>query len=329
MADGERRLVSLIVPVYNEEGVVSLFLEAVCPVIAAEPYAFEFIFVNDGSRDGTQAVLEEERRKDARVKIVELARNFGKDQALAAGFKAAGGDAVIPMDVDLQDPPEIIPEFLRCWEEGYEAVVGVRRRRDADTRGKRLTAGLFYRVFNRLCDDRLIPNAGDFRLLDRCVVDALNTLPEHARFMKGLYSWVGFRQTVVYYDRPARKAGSTKWSPWKLWNFALDGITGFSTMLLRIWSYTGLTVALAGFGYAAYLIVRTLAYGVDVPGYASLICLLLILNGMVLISLGIFGEYLGRIFMEVKARPLYIVRRRIGFAAEASPKQSLHQGQRQ
>lgn len=306
-------LISLIIPVYNEERMLPLFFEAVRPVLAGERYCFEFLFVDDGSTDGTLALLEDEHKRDSRVKILVLSRNFGKDAALAAGLKAATGDAVIPMDVDLQDPPEVVVEFLRSWEAGAEAVVGVRRRRDGDSHGKRWSAGLFYHIFNRLCDNHLIPNAGDYRLLDRKVVDALNMLPEHARFMKGLYSWVGFRQEVVWYDRPPRRAGVSKWRPWQLWNFALDGITGFSTTLLRMWSYTGLAIAFAGFAYAAWLVARTLIYGVDVPGYASIICLLLILNGAVLVSLGIFGEYLGRIFQEVKQRPLYIVRSRIGF----------------
>lgn len=232
---------------------------------------------------------------------------------MAAGFHAASGNAVIPMDVDLQDPPELIASFLRRWEEGYDVVIGVRRGRPADTRFKRLSAGLFYRFFNHLCGKRLVPNAGDYRLMNRAALDALNSLPERVRFTKGLYAWTGFRQATVEYDRPSRAAGTTKWNAWKLWNFAIDGFTSFSTLPLRIWSYLGFFVAVLGFLYAAFLIVRTLFWGVDVPGYASMMVVMLVLGGLILISHGVSGEYIGRIFEETKGRPLYIVRDTVGF----------------
>lgn len=308
----DTKLISLVIPVYNEEEAVPFFLEAVRGIVAAEPYDFEFVFVNDGSRDRTLNVLLAAHNADPRVKIIDLARNFGKEPAMAAGFHAARGDAVIPMDVDLQDPPELILDFLRKWEEGHAVVIGVRQQRQSDTVFKRNSAGMFYRVFNVLCGCNLVPNAGDFRLMDRAVVDALNALPERVRFTKGLYAWVGFSQTTVLYNRPPRLVGSTKWNAWKLWNFALDGITSFSTLPLRIWSYLGMGVALCGFVYAAWLVLRTMFLGSDLPGYASLMVSVLTLGGLTLVSLGVIGEYLGRIYEEVKGRPLFIIRSRVG-----------------
>lgn len=288
------KLLSLIVPVLNEEESIPLFYEAVQEVLRDEPYELEILFVDDGSTDKTLEIIEELHARDPRVRGISFSRNFGKELALAAGLQAARGDAVVPMDVDLQDPPALLKQFLRLWEQGYETVIGVRSRRDADSWAKRVSAGLFY------------------RLMDRVVVDALNALPERVRFTKGLYGWVGFRSAIVEYERPARVAGSSKWPGWKLWNFALDGITSFSTLPLRLWSYLGMAVALAGFSYAGYLIFKTLVWGVDVPGYASLMVVTLCLGGLILCSLGIVGEYLGRVFQEVKGRPQYVVRRRIG-----------------
>ncbi len=312
-AGARRRMVSLVVPVLNEEDAVPIFLGAVRAVVDREPYDFEFVFVNDGSSDRTVDVLLAEHARDPRVKLVDLSRNFGKELALAAGLQAARGDAVVPMDVDMQDPPEVLPDFLRAWEEGAEVVVGVRRARASDTVGKRVSARLFYRLFNRVSGNPIVPDAGDYRLLSRPAVDALNALPERVRFTKGLYTWVGFRQVAVRFDRAPRAAGTGKWKPWKLWNFAIDGITGFSTLPLRMWSYLGMGVALAGFVYAALIAGRTLLSGVDVPGYASYMVTLLTLGGLVMVSLGIIGEYLGRVYEEVKRRPQYVVRRRVGF----------------
>ena len=260
------KLLSLIVPVLNEEEAIPLFYEAVQKVLHDEPYELEILFVDDGSTDRTLEIIEALHARDPRVRAISFSRNFGKELALAAGLQAARGDAVVPMDVDLQDPPALLQQFLRLWEQGYETVIGVRSRRDADSWAKRVSAGLFYRLFNRLTKGRVVPNAGDYRLMDRVVVDALNALPERVRFTKGLYGWVGFRSAVVEYERPARVAGSSKWPGWKLWNFALDGITSFSTLPLRMWSYLGMLVALVGFFYAGYLIFKTLVWGVDVPG---------------------------------------------------------------
>lgn len=306
------KCVSLVIPVYNEDAVIHLFLDRVCPLLEKEPYDFEFVFVNDGSTDNTLRCLLQAHAQDERIKIVDLSRNFGKELALAAGLQAATGDAAIPMDVDLQDPPEILCEFLRKWEEGFDVVVGVRRQRTTDTKFKRKTAAIFYSLFSFLCKCPIIPNAGDYRLLNRKALDSLNAMPERIRFTKGLYAWVGYRQTEVYYDRPARAAGSTKWNSWKLWNFALDGITGFSTLPLRIWSYLGMVIAVAGFIYAALLVGKTIFLGVDLPGYPSLMVTTLTLGGLILMSLGVLGEYVGRIYEETKRRPLYVVREYIG-----------------
>lgn len=306
-------LVSLIIPVYNEEESLEIFHRTVYPFLEGEPYDFEFVFVDDGSRDATLAVLRRLHGRDARVKAVSFSRNFGKEYALTAGLRYASGEAVIPLDVDLQDPPELIPAFLRHWEQGADMVVGVRGNREADGRLKRWSAALFYRVFRRMTGDMIEDNAGDFRLLSRRVADELLRLPERVRFNKGLYGWVGFSRVTVPYVRPRRVAGTGKWPGWKLWNFALDGIFSFSTLPLRLWSYLGGLIALTGFGYAMLILVRTVLYGVDVPGYASLMVVVLTLGGLILVSLGIIGEYLGRIFEEIKRRPLYIVRETLGF----------------
>lgn len=313
------KLVTLVVPVYNEEASVPLFLDAVKAQTVTEHYDFEFVFVNDGSTDETLAILRQAREQDNRIKIVDLSRNFGKELALAAGLQAAYGEAAIPMDVDLQDPPELIHDFLRKWEEGYDVVVGVRQQRLSDTAFKRRSAAIFYRVFGLLCNNTITPNAGDYRLLNRAALNALNAMPERVRFTKGLYAWVGFRQATVYYSRPSRVAGSTKWNGWKLWNFALDGITSFSTVPLRIWSYLGMLIATIGFAYAAWMVGRTLFFGTDLPGYPSLMVTTLTLGGLILMSLGIMGEYLGRIYEESKNRPLYVVREYVGFDTPPPP----------
>jgi glycosyltransferase involved in cell wall biosynthesis len=248
-----------------------------------------------------------------RVKLIDLSRNFGKELALTAGLDHASGEAVIPIDADLQDPPELIGEFVRLWREGYDVVYGVRKLRTGDGLGKRLTARMFYHLFNSLTEVCIPENTGDFRLMDRRVVEALRRLPERNRFMKGLFSWVGFRQTGVEYDHDARAAGTSKFKFWKLWNFAIDGITAFSTLPLRVWSYVGVGISLLAFLYAMFIMFRTLAMGSDVPGYASLIVAVLFLGGIQLITLGVIGEYLGRLYAEAKQRPPYVVGRTYGF----------------
>jgi glycosyltransferase involved in cell wall biosynthesis len=306
------RRLSVIAPAYNEEDVLAFFFLRMERVLNACALDWEIICVNDGSRDSTMAVLLHEHQRNPRVKIIDLSRNFGKEIALSAGMDAATGDMILPMDVDLQDPPEIIPEFIAQWEAGYDVVYGVRASRDEDGLAKRVSARGFYRLFNLLAEIDMPQDAGDFRLMDRSVVEVLKALPERNRFMKGLFAWVGFRQVGVPFARPPRAAGQTSWRYWRLWNFALDGLTAFSTVPLRLWTYVGGGVALAAFGYAGFLVIDTLVNGRDVPGYASLMVAVLMSLGLNMLALGIIGEYLGRIFQEVKRRPLYVTRRAYG-----------------
>lgn len=300
-------LVSIVVPVLDEEKMSVLFLAEIRKILAPESIRFEVVFVDDGSTDNTLNYLVDQSKQDKRIRVIALSRNFGKEAALTAGIDAARGDVVIPMDVDLQDPPELISQFLSRWQQGYDVVYGVRATRDSDTRVKRATAGWFYRFFNKVSPVQIPENAGDFRLLDRKVVEEIKQLPERNRFMKGLFAWVGFKSIGVPYQRQARRADESKWNYWKLWNFALDGVVGFSTAPLRMWVYVGALVATLSFVYGSFIIVRVLVHGVDVPGYASLMTAVLFLGGVQLLSMGILGEYLGRLFTEVKGRPIYIV----------------------
>ncbi len=300
-------LLSIIVPVFNEEESVGIFIDTVNRILDAEDIEFEFIFVNDGSTDNTKSRLQELAGKDSCIRIVNLSRNFGKEAALTAGIDHARGDIMVPIDVDLQDPPEIIPRLIERWREGYDVVYGLRASRKNDAWGKRATAGLFYRLFNRFSPIHMPNNVGDFRLFDRRVAEVLRRLPERNRFMKGLFAWAGFRSIDVPYERNSRRSGVTKWNYWRLWNFALDGIVGFTTVPLRVWSYLGFIVAMFSFLYGIFLITRTLMLGIDVPGYASIMTVILFLGGMQLLSIGILGEYLGRIMVEVKGRPIYVV----------------------
>lgn len=308
--DGSRSLVSLVVPFYNEAKAIEIFYRAILPILDNVPgIQFEVICVDDGSRDNTLALLHSLRERDDRFLIVELSRNFGKEAALTAGIDVARGGAVIPFDADLQDPPELIPDLIAAWRRGAEIVLARRIDRQTDSLMKRKTAEWFYRLHNVLSSIAIPENAGDFRLVDRIVVDALKSLPERQRFMKGLFAWVGFRTVTVDYVRRQRAAGQTKFSGWRLWNFALEGFTGFSTLPLKVWTYVGISGALATFLYAVYIVMRTLIRGVDIPGYASLLVAILFLGSLQLISIGVLGEYVGRIYMETKQRPIYIVRR--------------------
>lgn len=309
--------VSLVCPFFNESGAVALFFARVLPVLESLGRPFEIVCVNDGSTDGTLHELLQAQAADPRVVVVDLSRNFGKEAALSAALDHARGDAVIPIDADLQDPPELIPALLEKWSQGYQMVVAHRINRDSDSAFKRITAGWFYRVHNAISDVPLPENVGDFRLLDRSVVDALGRLPERRRFMKGLFAWVGFRVAVVDYTRAARSAGASKFSGWRLWNLAVEGITSFSTVPLRLWTYLGAVVAVVSFLYASFIVVRTLVMGIDVPGYASLLTVILFLGGVQLVGIGVLGEYIGRIYNETKHRPLYIVREVYGGAHES------------
>jgi glycosyltransferase involved in cell wall biosynthesis len=309
---------------YNEEESVQILLDRVVPILESITSDYEVVCVNDGSMDQTFLLLLAERNKNQRIKIVNLARNFGKEVSLTAGIDYASGDAVIPFDADLQDPPELIPDLVAKWRDGYDMVVAIRSDRHSDTLPKRLSANVFYSVIGRLSEVSVPANAGDFRLMDRRVVEALKLLPERTRFMKGLFAWLGFKQATLSYVRPPRIAGTSKWKLWKLWNFALDGIFSFTTLPLRIWSYVGLMTAVIALGYMGFIMGRTFVLGVDVPGYASIVSMILFFSGMQMIGLGVMGEYLGRVFLEVKQRPLYIIRDAIGFGVPSSMDQRGH-----
>ena len=307
---------SLIIPVKDEEEAIGPCLARVIPVMEAmsDPVAqsFEILFVDDGSEDRTLEAIRQAHAKDPRVRAISLSRNFGKEAALSAGLDAARGMAVVPLDVDLQDPPEALPKMIAQWRAGFDVVYGVRDNRETDSLPKRLTADLYYRAHNWLSDDKIPEHAGDFRLLDRKVVDVIRRMPERNRFMKGLFAWAGFSQAAISYHREERTVGRTKFNYWKLWTLAIDGITSASTVPLRIWSYLGAFVALGALAFAGFIIVRTLTTGIEVPGYASLMVAILFLGGLQLLSLGVLGEYVGRILTETKGRPLYVIRERVG-----------------
>jgi len=307
---------SIFVPMYNETDNLIQFFSRLETVLNRLKISYEIVCVNDGSTDKTLAQLLEHKKHNPFIKIVELSRNFGKEIALTAGIEHTSGSAVIPIDADLQDQPELIGELLAKWREGYDMVYATRRIRRGETFIKRFTAKLFYRVIDAMSDIYIPKNTGDFRLMDRSVINALSQLPERTRFMKGLFAWVGFKQTAIYYDREPRQAGESKWNYWRLWNFAIDGITSFSALPLKMWSYIGLFLSFMSMLYATFLIVRTLIMGIDIPGYASMMVVILFLGGIQLITLGVIGEYLGRIYTEVKGRPLYLVRRLYGFKTE-------------
>lgn len=314
-----RPTLSIVVAAYNEEDVLHIFFERLQSVLGELGVTYEIVCINDGSRDRTAEILNAANAADPRIKVIHLARNFGKELALTAGLDFTSGDAVVPLDADLQDPPELIGDFIRLWREGYDVVYAVRNARDTDSWLKRTTAGAFYSMLGHVSNVQIPRNAGDFRLMDRRVVEALRLFRERNRFMKGLFSWVGFRQTAVGYRRPERAAGKTKFNYWKLWNFALDGITGYSTVPLRIAGYSGLVFALLAMLYGAYLVVRTMIYGIDSPGYASLMVAVIFMGGVQLVVLGIIGEYLGRMYSEAKHRPLYIVESLRGLDPAAIP----------
>lgn len=299
---------SIVCPMHNEQASIAAFFGRVLPVLDALGEAFEIVCVNDGSQDATLEMLLAARQRESRIRILNLSRNFGKEAALTCGIDHARGDAVIPLDADLQDPPEMIAEMVRLWRQGFDVVLAQRVDRGTDRFFKRKTANWFYHLHNAISEPNITPNVGDFRLMDRKVVEALKSLPERRRFMKGLFAWVGFRQATIPYTREARHAGESKFSSWKLWNFALEGVTSFSTAPLRIWTYLGLAIALSAFVYGAFIVGRVLLFGIDLPGYASLVTVVLFLGGIQLIGLGILGEYLGRIYSETKQRPVYIVR---------------------
>ena len=309
---------SIIVPLYNEEANIDYLLERLRSTLDKLKTTYEIVCINDGSKDNTLKLLIAYHQRNSVIKVINLSRNFGKEIALTAGIDYANGAAVIPIDADLQDPPELIEQLVAKWREGYDVVYGTRKSRSGESWLKRFTANSFYKTIGKMSPVPIPANTGDFRLLDRQVVEAIKKMPERTRFMKGLFAWVGYKQTSILFDREPRFGGKTTWNYWKLWNFALDGITSFSFFPLKIWSYMGLIISLISLLYALFLVVRTLILGIDVPGYASLMVAVLFFGGIQLITLGIIGEYLGRVYEEVKRRPLYFVRESYGFKNEKS-----------
>jgi glycosyltransferase involved in cell wall biosynthesis len=307
------RRLSLVIPMHDEAEALDILFARLDESLIPLGLDLEIVCVDDGSRDDTYARLEARAAADRRIRLIGLSRNFGKEAALTAGLDAATGDLVVPIDADLQDPPELIAEFVALWEQGYDVVYGVRADRSSDTRAKRWSAGVFYRLFNVVADQAIPASTGDFRLMDRAVVEALKQLPERNRFMKGLFAWVGFRQVGVPYVRPVRAAGSSSWPYRRLLRFALDGMTSFSTRPLRVWTYVGVSAALLALLFATIIVVRVLVVGRDVPGYASLMVAILFAFALQMIALGVLGEYIGRMYQEVKGRPIYLVRDRKGF----------------
>ena len=303
-----KKLISIIIPAYNEEEVLSMLFTRLDTLARDnDTYNFEFLFINDGSRDRTLELLQAEATKDSRISYVNFSRNFGKETAMLAGFDYAKGDAVVNIDADLQDPPELIPEMIRLWEEGYDDVYAKRRSRAGESWIKKFTSTTYYRVLQNSTRIPIQVDTGDFRLMSRRFVEALQQFRESERYTKGMYSWVGFKKKELLYDRDPRAAGTTKWNYAKLMNLAIDGITSFTTAPLRISTYVGTLVSFVAFLYIVYLLVRPV-FGVPTGGgYSSTMAVILFLGGVQLLSLGIIGEYVGRIFNETKNRPLYFV----------------------
>ena len=299
--------ISIIAPCYNEEETIEPFLRRIEEILTQIDEPYEIVLINDGSKDNTLNVLLNAKQNFKNIRIINFSRNFGKEAALTAGLDKARGEAAIPIDVDLQDPPELIKELVAKWREGYDVVLAKRADRTSDSFAKRVSADLFYKLNGKISNVDIPNNVGDFRLMSKRVVEALKQLPENQRFMKGLFAWVGFKTTVIEYAREKREAGQSSFNGWKLWNFALDGITSFSTLPLRIWLYIGALVSFLSFLYGSFIILKTLIFGVDLPGYASLAVIMLFLGGIQLIGIGILGEYIGRIYSESKRRPSYII----------------------
>ncbi|AIQ14746.1 glycosyltransferase family 2 protein [Paenibacillus durus] len=308
---------SIVVPMYNEGDNVTVFYDKITDVLQSNGYNYEIICVNDGSKDDTMERLRILATRDRRVKVINLSRNFGKEIAMSAGLKYSKSDIVIPIDADLQDPPEVIPTLIEKWKEGYDVVYATRLKREGETWLKKITAHSFYRVIGKMTRFEIPADTGDFRLMNRQVVEAINQLPEQHRFMKGLFSWVGFKQTSISYYREPRFAGKSSFNYWKLWNFAIEGITSFSFAPLQIATYLGLLIALLSLIYAFYLVIVTVTLGNSVPGYPSLMVAILFFGGVQLITLGIIGEYIGRIYNESKKRPLYLVKEELNIDNES------------
>lgn len=304
--------ISLVVPVFNEEDTIPIFYKTVREFDELKEHDVEIVFINDGSKDSTEAIINALAVADENVKALSFTRNFGKEPALFAGLDNATGDAIIPIDVDLQDPIEVIPHLIAKWQSGADMVLAKRTDRSTDGRLKRKSAEMFYKLHNKISNPKIEENVGDFRLMSRDVVENIKLLPERNLFMKGILSWVGGNVDVVEYARAERVAGSTKFNGWKLWNLALEGITSFSTFPLRIWTYIGFCIAAIAFFYGAWMIIDTLVWGNSVHGYPSILVSILFLGGIQLIGIGVLGEYIGRIYMESKLRPRYILKKSSG-----------------
>lgn len=302
--------ISLVVPVFNEEDTIPIFYKAVREYEPLKEYDVEIVFINDGSKDSTEDIINALSLSDKLVKSLNFTRNFGKEPALFAGLDHASGDAVIPIDVDLQDPIEVIPLLIEKWKNGADMVLAKRTDRSTDGHLKRKSAEMFYKLHNKISSPKIEENVGDFRLMSRETVENIQKLPERNLFMKGILSWVGGKTEVVEYSRAERCAGESKFNGWKLWNLALEGITSFSTFPLRIWTYIGLGVSAFAFIYAAWMIIDKLIWGNPVPGYPSLMTAILFLGGVQLIGIGVLGEYIGRIYVETKQRPRFILKKR-------------------
>ena len=300
-------LISIVCPVFNESAVLDRFMAEVTRVLVTLEHSHEIVCVNDGSTDTTLEKLHVLKRDYPTLRIINLSRNFGKEAALTAGLDRAAGDVVIPIDADLQDPPELIPTMISKHEEGFDVVLARRTDRRTDGFLKRTTATAFYKFLDRISEVQIPVNVGDYRLMSRRVLDILKQLPENQRFMKGIFAWAGFSTAYVNYERAPRAGGKTSFNGWSLWNFALEGITSFSTAPLRIWTYLGAVVASVAFLYGSWIILRTLIFGIDIPGYASLVAMVLFLGGIQLIGIGIIGEYIGRMYLETKRRPVYVI----------------------
>ncbi|OAT40217.1 polymyxin resistance glycosyltransferase [Hafnia paralvei ATCC 29927] len=300
--------ISLVVPVFNEEDTIPIFYKAVREYDPLKEYEVEIVFINDGSKDSTENIINALAISDELVKPLSFTRNFGKEPALFAGLDHATGDAVIPIDVDLQDPIDVIPRLIEKWKNGADMVLAKRTDRSTDGHLKRKSAEMFYKLHNKISTPKIEENVGDFRLMSRETVENIKQLPERNLFMKGVLSWVGGKTEVVEYSRAERCAGESKFNGWKLWNLALEGITSFSTFPLRMWTYIGLGVSAFAFIYAAWMIIDKLIWGNPVPGYPSLMTAILFLGGVQLIGIGVLGEYIGRIYVEVKKRPRYILK---------------------
>ncbi len=314
---------SVVIPVFNEGANIDNLVARLTPVLERAVASWEIVFIDDGSRDDTLARIKAVNERDPRARAIAFSRNFGKEIAIAAGLDHAAGSAVVVMDADLQHPPELIETFVQKWREGYAMVYAQRTDRVADTPLRRAFSRVFYKMFDMFGEMRLPEGAGDFRLIDRKAVEALRAMGERARFSKGLYAWIGFSQIGVPYKVEERAHGHSKFNARKLFHFAFDGITSFSTLPLKLWTYVGVSISAIAMLTACYFILDTLLNGVDVPGYASLMVSVMFFSGVQLISLGVIGEYIGRIFAEVKRRPLYIVGDQVGFDGEPTVAQSV------